>query len=132
MKIVRAIVSGIIIWVSIFIVFTIMSFIPVIKDSEIQQNMLLWVVLIPIVLFGVSFYYKKEMYTNGLLLGLVVVTVSLILDALITVPLVIIPHGGSYNSFFASPLLLVTVVEILLISFLFWKTKISKIIQIES
>ncbi len=117
MKIIRAIVSGIIIWVLIFTVFTAMSFIPVVKDSELQQNMLLWIILIPITLLGVKFYYKKGFKTNGLLIGLIIVVTSLILDALITLPYVIIPNNGNYYDFYTSPFLLITIIEIITVSF---------------
>ena len=126
MKLIRAVVSGLIIWTLIFIVFTVMSFIPVIKDSEIQQNMLLWVCLIPITILGVQFYYKKEKKTNGIFIGLIIVAMSLILDASITVPYVIIPKGGSYYEFFTSPLLWITGAEIIIVSFLYWKNKIKE------
>jgi len=124
MKITRVIVSAIITWALIFAVFTIMSFIPTVKDSELQQNMLLWIFLIPITLLGLRFYYKKGASTNGLLIGLFIVVISLILDALITVPLVIIPKGGNYFDFYTSPFLLITIIEIVIISFLYWKSKV--------
>jgi len=124
MKIIRAIVSGIIIWVLIFAVFTVMSFIPVIKDSELQQNMLLWIILIPITLLGVKFYYKKGFKTNGLLIGVIIVVTSLILDALITLPYVIIPNNGNYYDFYTSPFLLITVIEIIIVTFFYWKSKV--------
>ncbi len=124
MKIIRAIVSGIIIWVLIFAVFTVMSFIPVIKDSELQQNMLLWIILIPITLLGLRFYYKKDFKTNGLLLGVIIVATSLILDALITLPYVIIPNNGNYYDFFTSPFLLITIIEIIIVTFFYWKSKV--------
>ena len=125
MKIIRAILSGIIIWILIFTAFTSMSFIPVIKDSELQQNMLLWIVLIPITLLGLNFYYKKEYKTNGLLLGVIIVTTSLILDALITLPYIIIPNNGNYYDFYTSPFLLITIIEILVVTFLYWKSKVN-------
>jgi len=124
MKIIRAIASGIIIWVSIFAVFTVMSFIPVVKDSELQQNMLLWIVLIPITFFGVKFYYKNGFKTNGLLISMIIVITSLILDALITLPYVIIPNEGNHYDFFTSPFLLITILEIIIVTFFYWKSKV--------
>jgi len=124
MKIQRAILSGAIIWILIFISFAIMDFVPVIKDSELQKTLILYVLLIPIVLFGVKFYYKKGSKTSGILLGIVVAITGLTLDAIITVPVVIIPHGGDYMSFYLDPLLWGIIIEFILITYLYWKTKV--------
>ncbi len=124
MKVGRTLVSGAMIWVLIFITFTVMSFIPTIKDSELQQNLILYVLLIPIVILGTKFYYKSGAKTNGLLLGIAMSTIGLILDALISVPYVIIPHGGSYESFFINPLLFITSIEYILIVFVYWTKKV--------
>jgi len=126
MKVARTITSGAMIWLLIFITFTIMSFIPVVKNSEIQQNLILYVVLIPIVIFGAKFYYKSGDKTNGFIIGGIMAVIGLILDALITVPFVIMPHNGSYVSFFINPLLWITTIEFILIVFLFWKYKVIK------
>lgn len=122
MKIIRAILSGVITWTLIFVTFMILSFIPVVKDSEVQQYMLFYLLLIPILLVSTRFYYRKE-GLHGLTLGLIMAIVSLALDALITVPYVIIPHGGSYASFFTSPFMIITAVEFLLVTYLIWKSK---------
>ena len=124
MKIIRAIISGIIIWALIFLVFTVLSFVPLVKDSELQQNMLLWIILIPITILGVKFYYKKGFKTNGLLIGAIIVVTGLILDALITLPYVIIPNNGNYYDFYTSPFLLVTIIEIIIVTFLYSKSKV--------
>lgn len=124
MKLGRTLAAGTMVWVLIFITFTIMSFIPIVKDSELQQNLILYVLLIPVVILGTKFYYKKGAATHGLLLGVVMSVIGLIFDALISVPYVIIPHGGSYESFFINPLLLITSIEYILIVFLYWKMKV--------
>lgn len=124
MKVARTITSGAMIWVLIFITFTIMSFIPVVKNSEIQQNLILYILLIPIVIFGAKFYYKKGDKTNGLIIGGTMAVIGLLLDALITVPFVIIPHSGSYVSFFINPLLWITTIEFILITYFYWKIKV--------
>jgi len=124
MKVVRAILTGIITWVLIFLSFTVMNLIPEIKDSELQKTLILYVLLIPIVLFGVKFYYKKGSKTKGVWLGLVVATTGLTLDAIITVPAVIIPHGGDYISFFFDPLLWGITAEFILITYIYWKIKV--------
>ncbi len=124
MKVVRTIASGAMIWVFIFCTFTIMSFIPVVQKSEVQQNLILYVVLIPIVIFWAKFYYKKGDKTNGLLLGGIMALVGLVLDFFITVPVVIVPQGGNYMSFYANPLLWITTIEFILITYFYWKMKV--------
>lgn len=126
MKITRAILTGVIIWILIFISFTLMSFIPNLKDELTLQNSIIYILLIPITYIGVRFYCKKEQTTSGLKIGLITIITSLILDALITVPLVIIPNGGSYTSFYSDPFLIFMVTEILILFFLFWKFKFQK------
>jgi len=51
------------------------------------------------------------------------VVTALILDAIINVPFIIIPHGGSYLEFFTSVMLWDIVIEYLLIIFLYWRIK---------
>ena len=52
---------------------------------------------------GTHFYFKKVAESNSFFLGLYMFSMAFILDALITVPLLIIPSGGSYSSFFSDP-----------------------------
>lgn len=113
----RATLSGAIVWIMIFMYFTFLSFIPYVKDAELLQHVLLWFLLIPIVLFGLNFYHKKVPKSNELLVGVIIVITCLTLDVLITIPLTIIPYGGSYVSFFTNPFLWIIVAEILTITF---------------
>ncbi len=131
MKTTRAIASGIMIWVLIFITFTVMSFIPVIKNSELQQNLILYVLLIPIVIFGAKFYYKKDKVTNGFIIGIIMSATGLLLDAFITVPFIIMPQNGNYTSFFINPLLWITTIEFILIVYFYWKLKVTKSVHNE-
>lgn len=123
MNLSRAFLTGTMVWVAIFSVFTILSFIPSLHDAETLQTIIVYLFLIPILYYGLTFYYKKGKTNNGFQLGLIIIVTCLILDALITLPLVIIPHGGDYMSFFTSPLLLIMGLEILAITFLFWSNK---------
>lgn len=124
MNIKRAILSGVIIWLQIFVVFAIMSFIPRVKDSELQKNIIIYVLLIPIMIVGLKFYYKKVTETNGLIPGALIALTGLSLDTIITIPAVIIPLGGSYISFYMDPFLWGIVAEMLVVSYLYWKMKI--------
>ena len=107
MKLLRAILSGVLVWILIFSVFTAISFIPGIKDSPIQQGLVIGLLLIPFASFGAAIYYKSGDKTNGLVIGTLMIIVALILDAVVTVPLVEIPYNGSsYSQFFTNPLLI--------------------------
>ncbi len=66
----------------------------------------------------------KRDKTNGLIVGLTMVITALILDAIINVPFVIIPHGGSYLEFFTSVMLWDIVIKYIVIIFLYWRIKV--------
>lgn len=126
MKISRAIAAGTLVWVMIFALFTLMSFIPVVKDSELQQNMMVYVFLIPFVSIGSAFYYKKgHKATSGFITGVIMATTGLVLDSIITVPFIIVPAGGTYVSFFLNPLLAITIIVFLAVAYFYWKIKVS-------
>ena len=78
-------------------------FIPVMEDQEFQANLVLMVAIVPAALLGARNYYAKGYTTNGLLLGVTMFLGAMILDACITVPVFIIPSGGSHLSFFGDP-----------------------------
>lgn len=125
MNISRAVLAGIMTWVLTFGSFAVMSFIPIIKDSELCQSLIVYLLLVPIVILGVRYYYNKGERTNGLIVGLIMVAIGLILDTLITIPFVMVPLGGSYASFFSRIFLWILVFEYVLVAFLYWKLKIS-------
>lgn len=107
MKPVKAILYGALIWAIMFVLWSIMLFTPIIKDIEILQYILGYIVLIVAVVFTTKLYYKSKDKTNGFLIGLIFAVVGIILDAIITVPLFTIPQGTGYVDFFLNPLMLV-------------------------
>jgi len=125
MKIGRAILLGSMVWLFVITTFTVLSFIPGIKESEIQQGLVLGILLIPFASLGAAFYYKKGDNTNGFKLALVMVSTALLLDVLITVPLVEIPYNGSsYTIFFTNPLLWILVLENVAVVYFYWRLKV--------
>lgn len=120
----RAVFVGIFVWTLILILFSIMGLVPAIHDSELTQNLILYVVLIPLVSFGAAYFYKKGDKTNGFIIGAIMAFTGIILDAVITVPFVIIPQGGSYSSFFINPFFFITIIEYVFIVFFYWKIKV--------
>lgn len=100
MKTFRAIVIGMGIW-GLGVAAFISSFsIPVMEDVEQQANLVLFFTVLPLVWFGAKHYYRKEQKTRGIWVGLIFFLVAAILDALVTVPFLVIPNGGSHYEFF--------------------------------
>ena len=78
-------------------------FVPILSDAELQANLVLAVAIIPAAILGARMYYRKGHQTNSFLLGGAMFFITMILDALITVPLFVIPAGGDHISFFTDP-----------------------------
>ncbi len=100
MKIVRAISAGVLIWFLGVLSFSISFYVPVMENMEQQANLILFIAIVPIVWLGSSLYYGKGIYTHGLKTGITFFSIAAVLDALITVPLLVIPYGGSHYEFF--------------------------------
>lgn len=103
MKTIRAILVGVVIWILGVSAYTVSFYLPIIEDAELQANLVLLLSIIPLVWFGSVAYYKKEKATHGFLVGLVFLAVSGILDALITVPVFMVPQGINHYEFFTAP-----------------------------
>ena len=124
MKPFRAILSGSLVWILVLSVFLVFGFIPALKDSQIQQGLIIGILIIPFATLGATVYYKKGDQTNGLTIAVMMVLTALGLDAVITVPFFEIPYnGGSYSKFFTDPLLWVLVVENMTVIYFYWRWK---------
>ncbi|AXG74051.1 hypothetical protein DVK85_07245 [Flavobacterium arcticum] len=126
MKTIRAIASGIIIWVLGVTIFTLSYYAPLLNDLDLQANIILSIALIPIVGIVSKSYFSTYTNTSGIKTGLIMLFTSTVLDATLTVPLLIIPNGGTYIEFFISIAFWLIVIEYLLIVVLskrIWKTK---------
>lgn len=128
MKYFRTILIGAMVWAFIFSSFAILALVPVIKDSLHLQALVVGILIVPFALFGASVFYKNGNKENGLTVGMIMVLTALILDALITVPFIEIPKGGSYMSFYSFPLLWVLVLINIMTVYFYWKLKIKKIV----
>lgn len=126
MNLIRAILCGALVWLCVFISFALLSFTPTVKDSLNLQAILTGILLIPFAAFGASLYYKNNNKGNGVRIALIMVSTALILDAIITVPLIEIPKGRSYASFFSYPFLWVLVLVNLATVYFYWRLKIRK------
>lgn len=103
MKTLRAIIIGAIIWLLGVSAFTLSFFIPVLENLELQANLVLLIAVIPLVWIGAQQYHKKDNETHGMWVGITFFGVAVILDAMITVPFLMMPQGGSHYAFFTDP-----------------------------
>ncbi|WP_437397400.1 DUF5367 family protein [Flagellimonas lutimaris] len=124
MKTVKALAIGTLVWILGVSAFSILYMLPIMEDRYLQANIGLALVVPPLVWLGTWIYYKREKSTHGLKLGLLMLMASATLDALITVPMLIIPYGGSYASFFGSTDFWLIALEFVAVATLYWYVKI--------
>jgi len=103
MKTFRAVIIGVIIWIFGVAAFSLSFYVSILENLELQANLALFIVVIPLVWFGAQQYYKKDNKTHGMWVGITFFGVAAILDALITVPLLVVPQGGNHYIFFSDP-----------------------------
>ncbi len=103
MNIKRAILAAAITWTLGATAYIGSYFFTLMDDPEMQANAILAIALVPSAILGARFYYKKGARTNGFKSGILMFLIAMGLDALITIPLFIIPEGGSHLSFFGDP-----------------------------
>lgn len=120
MKIKRAVLTGIVVWIIAVFLYSISYYVPIIDDADMQANVVLFVVVVPLVWLGCSFYYRKDNKTHGYKIGLIMLSISIVLDTLITVPVFIIPYGGDYYSFFISISFWAIAFEFVVVAILYW------------
>lgn len=113
MKHKRAIVTGIMMWFFISVIFLVLMFAPFLQGKEMMQFAIFWVLLIPLTLLSAKWYFKMDSpnLKKGLCLGLIICGVALILDMFITVPIFV----KSYANFFGDWKLYASLSEILLL-----------------
>ena len=99
----HALLSSLIVYVIGITAYVGSYFIPLMEDASLQANLVLMIAIVPAVLLGAYFYYRKTPNTNGLVLRIVMFGGAMVLDALITVPFFIMPYGGTHLSFFGDP-----------------------------
>ena len=124
MKTKRAILLGIVIWIIGILFYSISFFVPIMENADTQANFVLFIIVMPLVWFGCSFYYKKDPKTHGFKVGQTMLLTAVALDAIITVPILVIPNGGSHYSFFTSLGFWIIAFEFLVIAVLYWYTRV--------
>jgi hypothetical protein len=109
-KIVFSTLYGVLVWILVVSFYLLSFFIPVLENTELQSNIVLVFAIIPCSCLGTYLFYKKY-YIKPSLLALIFIMVATILDSIITIPVFIIPNGGSYSNFFGDPMFYTIVVE---------------------
>lgn len=93
---------------------------PILENPELQANIVLVIGIIPSSILGTYLFYRKgEM--KPVILALIFVIIAVLLDALITVPVFIIPAGGNYSEFFSDHMFYIILVEFYFIVLYFGK-----------
>ncbi len=126
MKKVRAIFIGAIIWALGVSFFSLSFFVNIMKDAQLQANLVLFIMVVPLVWMGSKIYYKKGHRTPGYFLGATFFLIAAILDALITVPFLVLPNGGTYYDFFTDRGFWIIGMEFIATATLYWYTKIHR------
>lgn len=125
MNYLRAVFAGTIVWLCLVTTFYILDNIPFFKTSLTAQAIVVVFAIVFYAWFAACFYYKKAEKKSGLQAGIVITVTALLLDVLITVPLVEIPKGNSYQSFFSNPLLWILAVLNVITVFVYGKRNFS-------
>ena len=110
----RALGFGALLWVFVFILWSIIAFLPWLKDIMWLQYVIWYVVEIPLVLLLAKWYFKQDKpnLKKGVVLGVIGLIVAAVLDLVITVPLFI----GSYSQFYGQWMLWVGFVLVLVLT----------------
>ncbi len=110
----RALMTGVMLWVIIFVVVSILMFMPGLQNKVLSQHIIFWILLIPITLLLAKWHFRMDPpnIKKGLLLGVIMLVAATVLDSIITVPFFV----KSYAVFFANPLLYMGYGEILILS----------------
>lgn len=127
MNTIKAIIIGIFIWVVGVSFYTLSFYLPLLKDVELQANLTLAITMIPNVWLGMYLYYNWGGNMHGQEVGMIILPTLILLDALITVPYLIIPYGGSYQGFFTTTSFWLIAIECLLAINLYWRINIKKL-----
>jgi hypothetical protein len=124
MNVKRAISSGVVVWTFASIAFAILGSMEATKNSLNLQASVVGILIVPFAIVGAYIYFKNGNRDNGLILGTIMAATALALDALITVPFLEMPNGGSYQSFYAYPELWILATVNLATVYLYWMLKV--------
>ncbi len=116
MKTIRALFTGLGIWTAGVGLFVLSYLIPILENTDFQANLVLALWVPVFVWLGSHYYYKKGLETHGLKLGLLFMLVAIVLDAAITVPVLLKPYNETHLSFFTDPSFWLIAIEIVVVA----------------
>ena len=105
-----SIACGILVWIVGVLIYLLSFQAPILENTTLQSNIALVLGIIPSSYIGTYLFYSKN-YLKPSTLALTFVAIATLLDALVTVPMFIIPDGGTYSSFFGDPMFYIILVE---------------------
>ena len=105
-----SIACGILVWIVGVLIYLLSFQAPILENTILQSNIALVLGIIPSSFIGTYLFYSKN-YLKPSTLALTFVAIATLLDALVTVPMFIIPDGGTYSSFFGDPMFYIILVE---------------------
>jgi hypothetical protein len=100
MKLLRAVLAGILLWILIFMEISVVRI--GLGMTDLLGTIGHYVLLIPLSIAGAWFYYSSEDDLNGFILGILMLFVGIVIDSTITVPLF---QNGDFLAYFSDPLL---------------------------
>ncbi|RNC85005.1 MAG: hypothetical protein ED556_10570 [Winogradskyella sp.] len=124
MRTIRAILIGVAIWILGVTAYIVSFNLSILKDRELQADIVLFLSVIPLVWFGSALYYKNDKTILGYKLGQTFLLVSIALDALITVPFFMKPVGIDHLTFFTSFSFCLVAFEFISVAALYYYIKV--------
>jgi len=114
----RQIQFGIMLWVVLFVIYSIIIFIPFLQGLELLQSIIFWVINIPILVFLSKWYFKgvKPTWKRGLQLGIIAVVVGTVLDLIITQLFIAGNYQDFLKEFYGNWMLYIGFLEVILIT----------------
>ena len=105
-----SIACGILVWMVGIFMYLLSFQVAILENTTLQSNIVLVLAIIPSSYLGTYLFYSKN-YLKPTTLALTFVAIATLLDTIVTVPMFIIPDGGSYSSFFGDPMFYIILVE---------------------
>ncbi len=122
----HAIISSLVVYVLGILAFVGSYFVPIMENPDLQANIVLMAAIIPAAFLGAFLYYRRGNSTHGFVLGSAMFSSAIVLDAIITVPVFIIPNGGNHLTFFGDPGFWLIGFEYVAVVATYWKLKVAK------
>lgn len=122
----HAIISSVIVYVLGILAFVGSYFAPIMENPDLQANIVLMAAIIPAAYLGAYLYYSRGYTTHGFVLGAAMFSGAIVLDAIITVPVIIIPNGGNHLTFFGDPGFWLIGLEYVAVVATYWQLRVSK------